>query len=115
MKHSKTRYLGEIFLFFNNKIDLLQMTTNGASKYMTNNYYKYIWRCARCSYHFATITKTDGIIKQEKKCPKCKSLNTLTLSDKNIFINCKLFDSHIDNYNLDIEESRYPFPEETSG
>jgi phage FluMu protein Com len=49
---------------------------------------KYIWRCAKCSAHFANICQIKGNIKQEKKCPKCKSLNTLSLSDKEIGINC---------------------------
>lgn len=49
----------------------------------------FMWRCAKCSNHFANITKTQGIIKQEKKCPKCKWLNIITLTEKEIFIQCK--------------------------
>ncbi|HPA25770.1 MAG TPA: hypothetical protein PLK76_03360 [bacterium] len=34
------------------------------------------WRCAKCAYHFANIFIIEGAIKEAKKCPKCKSLNT---------------------------------------
>ncbi|MCK9401663.1 MAG: hypothetical protein M0Q51_16970 [Bacteroidales bacterium] len=50
---------------------------------------EFIWRCAKCTCHFATITKFAGFIKQEKKCPKCKSLNVLTIKDKEIYIQCQ--------------------------
>jgi len=59
---------------------------------MPDNDYKYIWRCAKCSNHFANIQEAEGLIKIEKKCPKCKSLNILTLSNKEIIIHCKCFD-----------------------
>ena len=72
---------------------------------MQENSYLYIWRCAKCTNHFANINKMDGMIKQEKKCPKCKSLNQLTLTDKEIFIHCKLFDQKINSYGEEINES----------
>lgn len=70
---------------------------------------KFIWRCARCACHFANIVKTEGTVKQEKKCPKCKSLNELTLTNKEIFIHCKFFDAEVNGYNRVVEEN-YPFP-----
>lgn len=70
---------------------------------------KYIWRCARCACHFANIVKTEGAVKQEKKCPKCKSLNELTLTNKEIFIHCKFFDAEANGYTRTIEEN-YSFP-----
>ncbi|MBU4332631.1 hypothetical protein KKD19_03115 [Patescibacteria group bacterium] len=63
---------------------------------MSDNFY--IWRCAKCSCHLANIVKIDGMLKQEKKCPKCKSLNTLTLANKEISIQCKIFDPSINGY-----------------
>ena len=62
---------------------------------MSNNNQCFIWRCAKCSCHFANIEKNDGVLKQEKKCPKCKSLNILTLSENEIKIHCKCGDSKI--------------------
>jgi len=56
---------------------------------MPESNYNYIWRCAKCSNHFANIVQLSGSIKQEKKCPKCKSLNTITLSDKEVTIQCR--------------------------
>lgn len=70
--------------------------------------YKYMWRCAKCSSHFANITKVEGAIKQEKKCPKCKALNILTLTDKDIYIQCRLFDPQTNGYHQEMEES-YPY------
>lgn len=58
----------------------------------------YIWRCAKCSSHFANITKIEGFIKQEKKCSKCKSLNSLSISKKEIFVHCKFFDPGPNTY-----------------
>jgi len=75
---------------------------------MPDNSYNYIWRCAKCSCHFANITKMDGAIKQEKKCPKCKSLNIITLGNREIFIHCKFFDTNINGYSRETEES-YPY------
>ncbi len=77
---------------------------------MSDNAYNYIWRCAKCSSHFANITKMDGILKEEKKCPKCKSLNILTIGNKEIFIHCKFFDPSINNYHDEFAE-HYPFPD----
>lgn len=74
-----------------------------------DNSYKYIWRCAKCSNHFANINGVSGMLKQEKKCPKCKSLNVLTLTEKEIFIHCKFFDNNINDYNHEVEES-YTYP-----
>jgi len=65
---------------------------------MSDNNYNYIWRCAKCSSHFVNITKMDGVLKQEKKCPKCKSLNIITLGNKEIFIHCKFFNPNMKNY-----------------
>ena len=70
---------------------------------------KYIWRCAKCSCHFANISRTDGMIKQEKKCPKCKALNILTLTPKEIYLNCKLFDPRINGYTEEFEDN-YTYP-----
>lgn len=67
--------------------------------------YKYIWRCARCSSHFANVYKTEGIIKQEKKCPKCKSLNTLTLSAKEIYIHCLFYDPQKNSFQEEIDRT----------
>jgi len=38
----------------------------------------------------------EGFLKEEKKCPKCKSLNTLTLTRKEITIHCLLYDPDTD-------------------
>ncbi len=76
---------------------------------MPENSYIFIWRCAKCTNHFASINQMNGVIKQEKKCPKCKSLNFLTLTEKEIFIHCKCFDP--DNNNFYELEKSYPYPE----
>jgi len=78
---------------------------------MQENGNHYIWRCAKCSSHFTNIYQIKGILKQEKKCSKCKSINMLTLTDKEIFIHCKFFDSDANTYTHKTEES-YSFPEE---
>lgn len=70
---------------------------------------KYIWRCVKCSNHFANIIKIDGTLKQEKKCPKCKSLNMLTYGNREIFIQCKFFDNNLNGYSEEVE-GNYPFP-----
>ena len=72
------------------------------------NGYKYMWRCAKCSNHFANISEVEGILKQEKKCPKCKSLNVLTLTNKEIYIHCRFFDSQTNGYNDGLEQV-YPY------
>ena len=70
---------------------------------------KYIWRCAKCSNHFANISQSEGFIKQEKKCPKCKSINFLTLTQKEIYINCKFFDPRTNGYTEELEDN-YSYP-----
>lgn len=77
---------------------------------MANQSYNYMWRCAKCSYHFANITKMEGVLKQEKKCPKCKSLNILTLADREIFIHCKIYDPRFNGYTQEEVEESYPYP-----
>lgn len=76
---------------------------------MGNNAYKYTWRCIKCTYHFSNIHGTDGMIKQEKKCPKCKSINLITLTNKDIYIHCKFYDPQICAYNEEVEESHMFF------
>lgn len=75
---------------------------------MANGEIKYIWRCAKCSSHFSNITRSEGTIKQEKKCSRCKALNTLTLTDKELFIHCKFFDENTNCYGRELEET-YPY------
>ena len=65
---------------------------------MSRENYVYMWRCAKCFYHFANIAKVEGLLKEEKKCPKCKALNVLTLTSKEINLSCKLYDPSIDGY-----------------
>lgn len=65
---------------------------------MSSQPYVYMWRCAKCFYHFANIAKVEGMLKEEKKCPKCKSLNTLSLTPKEINLHCKLYDPQTNNY-----------------
>lgn len=77
---------------------------------MANSDYKYVWRCAKCTYHFSNIAQADGVVKQEKKCPKCKSINFLTLTNKEIIIQCRLFDRDTNGYEGQLEEN-YPYPE----
>ena len=76
---------------------------------MSENSFKLLWRCAKCSSHFVNIYKTEGMLKQEKKCTKCKSVNTLTVTDKEIFIHCRIFDSTINGYNSEFSD-HYPYP-----
>lgn len=76
-------------------------------KDMANGNYKYVWRCAKCSNHFANIHRSEGIIKMEKKCPKCKSVNSLTLTEKEVYMQCRLYDPRINDYNGDAEENRF--------
>ena len=70
----------------------------------------YIWRCAKCSNHFANISKVEGILKLDKKCPKCKSQNQLTLTSKEIYIHCTYFDQGTNGYGPVVQE-RYPYPD----
>jgi len=76
---------------------------------MVEDVYKYIWRCAKCYCHFANINRMKGVLKLEKKCPKCKSLNELTLSSQEIYIHCKFFDSNTNEYGAVVEEN-YLYP-----
>jgi len=69
---------------------------------MQKENYFYMWRCAKCFYHFANISQVEGILKEQKKCPKCKSLNTLTLTSKEITINCKFYDPNVNGYTDEI-------------
>jgi phage FluMu protein Com len=69
---------------------------------------KYIWRCAKCTNHFANINRMEGLIKQEKKCPKCKSLNILTLTNGEIFIQCKSAGEEMCDYEYDRDKSYFP-------
>jgi len=78
---------------------------------MADNNYKYIWRCAKCSHHFVNIREMDGLIKQEKKCPKCKSVNLLTLVNGQINIQCKCYDPNLDNYNYQEGSGELPYPD----
>jgi phage FluMu protein Com len=64
----------------------------------------YIWRCVKCNNHFANIDNADGLIKQEKKCPKCKSINTLKFEKKEILISCKFYDPVRKSYHGKQEE-----------
>lgn len=74
---------------------------------MPEQTYQFIWRCANCSSHFANIARVDGIIKQEKKCPKCKSVNQLTLTNKEIMIRCKLYDPATQGYTEEMIENHH--------
>ncbi|KKQ77184.1 MAG: hypothetical protein US99_C0046G0009 [Candidatus Daviesbacteria bacterium GW2011_GWF2_38_6] len=47
-------------------------------------------RCLKCTCHFSNILKVAGMVKIEKKCSRCKCLNVITMTDKDITINCKL-------------------------
>lgn len=77
--------------------------------FMSDKSYKYIWRCAKCSYHFANVISMEGVLRQEKKCPKCKSLNMIALQNREIYIQCKLFDPSTNGYRDDIEDN-YTYP-----
>jgi phage FluMu protein Com len=67
---------------------------------MADEIYKYVWRCVRCSNHFANISFSTGTLKEEKKCPKCKSINYLTLNNGDIYVHCRQLESGIsDNEN----------------
>jgi len=72
--------------------------------HMNNNICGYIWRCAKCSYYFTNITEIDGTLKLEKKCPKCKSVNQITLGKKELFIHCHFFDLKTNGYYEENEE-----------
>lgn len=59
---------------------------------MSDCEFQFIWRCLKCSNHFANIKKSEGILNQEKKCPKCKSLNAIKLENNKIYAICKPYD-----------------------
>jgi len=58
----------------------------------------YTLRCAKCTSYFSTILAINGQLKMEKKCPKCKALNTFTLNSKQITIDCRISDTATDNF-----------------
>jgi len=63
----------------------------------------YTLRCAKCTCHFANIVHLSGTVKIEKKCPKCKYLNTINLSEKEINIQCRLTEDGALEYNNNID------------
>jgi phage FluMu protein Com len=69
---------------------------------------KYIWRCAKCTYHFSNVVKMDGVLKQEKKCPKCKCVNMLTMSNSEIYIQCKSPEDDLGGYEYGRDKDFYP-------
>lgn len=69
--------------------------------YMERGNYKYIWRCAKCSNHFSNILKIEGSIIQEKKCPKCKSINVINFDNKDVNIKCRFYDPDLSIYKED--------------
>jgi phage FluMu protein Com len=78
---------------------------------MTAGPYKYIWRCAKCANHLVNISQMDGMIKQEKKCPKCKSINILTLANGELFIHCQFYNPRLQNYSDEIPDN-YSYQEQ---
>ena len=72
--------------------------------------YGYIWRCAKCSCHFSNIIKVNGFLKQEKKCPKCKSVNILGLTNDEISIICRITQKNFESNNDEIINNE-KFPE----
>lgn len=67
--------------------------------------HKYIWRCSNCSNHFSNIHRIEGVLSQEKKCAKCKSLNILTLTQREIVIHCKLYNKERQCYSEHLEKT----------
>lgn len=47
-------------------------------------------RCIKCFCHFSNILELNGMVKIEKKCPKCKAVNLITLTNKDMVVQCKL-------------------------
>ena len=78
---------------------------------MASSDYKHMWRCIKCGNHFANIQNSEGLVKMEKKCPKCKSLNSLTLTDKEVYMQCRFYDQRINGYNANLEENSYMIAE----
>lgn len=68
---------------------------------MPDQNYTYTWRCAKCFYHFANISKVEGLLKEEKKCPRCKSLNILTFAESEIIVHCKLYSPAGNDYSAE--------------
>jgi phage FluMu protein Com len=64
---------------------------------MTAEQCKYMWRCVKCSNHFASIMHLDGIVRIEKKCPKCKCVNLLNYSNGEISLKCKISSPEVNN------------------
>lgn len=69
--------------------------------------YDYIWRCAKCSCHFSNIIKVDGVLKQEKKCSKCKALNILSLTKEEIAIVCRIVQPGVGSYHEEIIDDNH--------
>jgi len=46
----------------------------------------------------------EGMLKLEKKCPKCKSANIITLGKKELLIHCLFFDPKTNGYFDESEE-----------
>jgi phage FluMu protein Com len=67
----------------------------------------YTLRCGKCSSHFSNILEFNGLIKLEKKCPKCKALNIFTLSNKEIIVQCKMADSNTPDHDNDLPSGEY--------
>lgn len=71
---------------------------------MCANGYQYIWRCVRCSNHLCSIIKMDGLVKMEKKCPKCKAINVVTFVNEEISIKCKLYSGNKEDFVGNVRE-----------
>ena len=97
-----------IFIIYQNRFALFSVSFLLSLKTMSENPSVYVWRCAKCTNHFASISKLDGLLKLEKKCPKCKSQNEITLTSKEIFIRCQFFDPRTNNYGQIQENLPYP-------
>lgn len=55
---------------------------------MKDKQYKFIWRCSKCSNHLLNVVEAEGVIKQEKKCSKCKAINYLSFQNDNLSVGC---------------------------
>ncbi len=67
----------------------------------------YTLRCAKCSCHFSSILELNGLMKLEKKCPKCKAVNVFTISNKEIDIQCKITDDRSSDNNGFAADNEY--------
>ena len=72
---------------------------------MSNHAVQHIWRCSKCSCHMANIITAVGRIRLEKKCPKCKSLNIITITNKELTSQCKYYDPNINDCSGDTDEN----------